>query len=200
MNNDNYLKALFSWNYFCSLCDMLENTMNYIDHSDKKNMKVYSFELKKIILLTAIEFENVGKCLCKEINPNTNVERYTIIDITENIITTYPKMKSISINNDYMSFIPLKGWGIDISNRKLKGLKWWPKYNEIKHQSYESIKEANLSNAINALASLMILDIYYIKKLTNSNNIMTNKPCPYFLNQYKNDLLSVSGLELPDTI
>ena len=73
-------------------------------------------------------------------------------------------------------------------------------YNEIKHQSYESVSNANLSNAINALASLMILEIYYNRILTGNSQIMTNKPCSYFLNPYQNDILCCEDKKLPDVI
>ncbi len=197
--NDKYFKALFSWNYFCTLCEMLKNTMNYIDHSDKKNMKVYSFELRKIIILTAVEFENVGKCLCEEINPSINSSKFNIIEITKPIINEYKKIKTIKINNDYNTYQPLRGWGVD-SNNKLKGLKWWNEYNEIKHQSYISYNKSTLENAINALGSLMILDLYYVRKLTGSNKIFSNIRCPYFYNQYQNKYLLCEDEKLPDNI
>ena len=187
-------KELFCWNYFCTLCDMLKNTMQYLDHSDPYNLKCNSYEFQKIIMLSSMEFENIAKQLCLLTNPTLNLKKMNIISITKEILTNYPNMNKTTIMNDYNVYSPLKNWQIkkdSSGNEYVSGLDWWDSYNNIKHNSYDNYKESNLKNAINSLASLMILEINYIKITTGKNNIMNDKPCSYFINPFQDSILLV---------
>ena len=44
----NNKRALFCWNYFCTLCDMLKNTMQFLDHSNDVKVNIKMLEKLKI--------------------------------------------------------------------------------------------------------------------------------------------------------
>lgn len=199
-------EVLHYWNYFCSLCKRLENTKQYVDHQVKDgeliNGKVNSFEFQQIILLTAMEFENVSKAICLHINPNFHLAYGNIQKITETILSAYPKLVETCIQTDYQQLQPLKDWKIatdSITGKKhVEGLSWWDDYSNIKHQSFWKFELANLSNAIHALASLLVLELYLMKIELGSIELSSNKACSYFDNPYSSPLLCANENPLPD--
>ena len=199
-------EVLHYWNYYCSLCKRLENTKQFVDHQVKDdellNGNVNSFEFQQIILLTAMEFENVSKAICLHIDSSFNLAYANILKITETILSTYPKIVETIVQTDYQQLQPLKDWEIAIhptTNKKnVEGLSWWDDYSNIKHQSFWKFELANLSNAINALASLLVLELYLMKIELNSIELSTNKMCTYFDNPYSSQILCTHENELPD--
>lgn len=188
----NKSEVIFFWNYFCSLCEMLKNTMQYVDHSNKKNSNTNSYEFQKIIMLTSMEFENISKLLCTQISPTYDVDVFNIIDITRIVEKNYSEIHNICIKTDFLELYPLVNWKLELNQKgkeQVIGLDWWKKYNKIKHNAFKNYKDATLENAINALASLMVLEIVLVKKVTGSNSIMNDKPCPYFINPYQSSYL-----------
>jgi hypothetical protein len=43
--------------------------------------------------------------------------------------------------------------------------KWWKSYNDVKHERNKHFKDATLENALNSLAGLLIITLYYFKEL-----------------------------------
>lgn len=191
MNNQ---EVLFRWNYFCSLCDMLKNTTQFVDHSNPNNKMVNSFEFQKIIMLASMEFENIGKKLCVIANPKLNIDSssFNIIKITKNILENYNELNKTTIRNDYEVFSPLVDWKIELNNDNKEvctGIEWWSAYNHIKHNAFDYYKEATLKNAVDSLASLMILEINYVRIITGNSHLMNDKPCSYFVNPYQGNII-----------
>lgn len=190
-------EVLFFWKYFCSLCKMLENTTQYVDHMNVENKNVNSYEFQKIIMLASIEFESIAKQLCLIVNPKLNVysKGFNILQITKKINMYYPELKKTTIGRGFDILSPLKNWKVskkDDGNEYCSGLDWWSSYTDIKHNSYINYKQSTLENAINAMASLMILEIYYVKHKTGNNKIMNDNPCPYFINPFQSEILLFS--------
>ena len=69
-------------------------------------------------------------------------------------------------------------------NVKVEGLDWWFAYNSIKHDEKESIKNATFENAVLALASLYIIEIYLMKELFGNMSIIYTYPTVYFKCKY----------------
>lgn len=104
------------WNYFCSLCKRLDKTKQYVDHSSEnnelKNATVNSFEFQQIILLASMEFENISKAICLNIDSNFNLQNANIRKISETILHKYPSIGQTTIRTDYQVLQPLKNWKI----------------------------------------------------------------------------------------
>ena len=201
-------EVLYHWEKFCSLCRQLESTKHYVDHQVKDevllNGKVYSFEFQQIILMSAIEFESVGKAICLHIDPNFDVKNCDIRTITETILSAYSKITKTIVQTDVQPLQPLKDWRIvnntETNTKYVGGLSWWNDYNNIKHQDYHKFRLANLKNAIHALGSLMILELYLMKIELGSIELSSLKMCSYFHNPYSSALLCEEENSLPDFV
>ncbi|MCR5587728.1 MAG: hypothetical protein K6F77_09405 [Lachnospiraceae bacterium] len=75
---------------------------------------------------------------------------------------------------------------------------WWFAYNSIKHDEKESIKNATLENAVLALASLYIIEIYLMKELFGNMSIVYTYPTVYFKCKYLPHPVSSGEGLLPD--
>lgn len=157
---------------------------------------VSSWEFQQIIYLAAIEFENIAKQLCLIKNPAFNDNKANIIKITKEIKSQYPKIKATEIVSDYQILKPLNGWQVGNNGKVefIKGLSWWKAYNELKHQSYNHSTKATLKNAVNAVASLMVLELYLAKEVVDT----TELECPYFKHKYVSHFLVGDDEQLPD--
>ena len=167
------IELIQHWNYFCSLAERLDDTKHYIDHGLQEHdgirelvhEKVYSDIFKQIIVLAASEFEIMSKALCSA----KGVKTKRIGDISETILGVFPKIIDFEVSTPFWINTPLHDWKttrIDNGkNVKVEGLDWWFAYNSIKHDEKESIKNATFENAVLALASLYIIEIYLMKEL-----------------------------------
>lgn len=194
------------WNYFRSLCRRLENTRQYVDHSAEdgilKHGKVNSWEFQQILLLSAMEFENVCKQICLRFDPDFNIAYGDIKQITKRILNKYPNIGMTEVETDYQMLHPLSQWKIakDSPNSKeyVTGLSWWDDYDNLKHQTFQKFHLATLENAVNSLASLMVIELYMMKEIIGSVNLFLDKPCEYFKSTYAGDLLCSGEKALPD--
>ena len=160
------------WNYFCSLAERLDDTKHYIDHGLQEHDgirelvhgNVYSDIFKQILVLAASEFEIMSKALCSA----NGIRAKKIGDISESILGLFPKIVDFEVSTPFWVNTPLHDWKITHvnggKNIKVDGLDWWFAYNSIKHDEKKSIQSATLENAIIALASLYIIEIYMMKE------------------------------------
>lgn len=195
------------WNYFRSLCKRLECTKQYIDHSIDKNDslkygKVNSWEFQQILLLSAMEFENVCKQLCLHFDSNFNIKHADIKKISKTILDRYPRIGGTKIETDYQTLYPLSEWKIvkegQDDKERVFGLTWWDDYCDLKHQTFQSFHLATLENAVNALSSLMVIELYVMKEVLDSVNITLGKQCDYFFHPYTSKYLCTHEIALPD--
>lgn len=207
-NIDNTNEMIHYWNYFSSLCTRLDNTKQYIDHSSEnnvlKNGKINSWEFQQIIYLAAMEFESICKQLCLYHDSTFNVVNANIRTITKNILNNYSKITETKIRTDYQTIYPLKEWEIvqDTPNSKeyVAGLSWWDDYDNLKHRSFQMFELATLENAVNAMASLMVVELYLMKQKTGDLNVASNRDVKYFRCDYLDDMLVIEGEKLPDFV
>ena len=174
------------WNYYTALENQLQNTEQYVDHSIDRNSKLingktFSNEFAKILLLAASEFEIVGRIICS-VSDVPLEHNSRIVDISKKIIELFPLIGNTVILTPYYSFRPLGNWKVIRSNGKEKvcGLPWWKGYNEIKHNRSENFKKANLSNCINAMASLTVLELYLSQKALGNLSYISSTARHYF--------------------
>ena len=200
------IELIQHWNYFCSLAERLDDTKHYIDHGLQEHDgirelvhgKVYSDIFKQIIVLAASEFEIMSKALCSA----KGVKTKRIGDISETILGVFPKIIDFEVSTPFWINTPLHDWKttrIDNGkNVKVEGLDWWFAYNSIKHDEKESIKNATFENAVLALASLYIIEIYLMKELFGNMSIIYTYPTVYFKCKYLPHSVSSGEGLLPD--
>lgn len=191
-------EVIHQWNYFCSICSKLENTRQYVEHSNKKHLSVYSLEFQQILILASMEFENLSKQLCVIINSKFNLKS-NIIKISQTILDKYPRIVETIIHTDYRIIKPLEKWKINKDEKGKKiviGLDWWDDYNLVKHQGFINYNHSTLENAINSVSALMVIELYLIYIRYGTINL--NKQCDYFDTEYFSKGLITEEGRLPD--
>lgn len=189
-----YQEIMHYWYYFCSICEQLETTRQYIDHRvierdglvEFENGSAYSNAFLQILVLAASEFETVSKLLCREIEPSFD-EKSNILKITETILTHFPKIGQTLVTSDFLEINPLDQWHIGKNEKgepHVDGLDWWDGYNSIKHKRYEFFKEANLKNCVLAVSSLLVLELYLSMQVLGNVSELSTRRCPYFHFKY----------------
>ncbi len=193
-----------NWNYFRSLTKQFQQTEQFVDHymdsnGNMINGKIFSNEFAKLLLLSASEFEVIAKTLCNE-SGKVISDKANIIEISTTILMIYPNIINTEIQTPYKTFTPLSQWALDKNKpSNVNGIPWWTDYNKIKHDRLNHFPKANLNNCINALASLMIMELYLSQKVLGNLDAVTPVNCDYFdCNYGYNAIYANPGKQLPD--
>ena len=200
------IELIQHWNYFCSLADRLDDTKHYIDHGIRVHKgiirlvhgKVYSDIFRQIIVLASSEFEIMCKALCD----SHGSEVKGIVNISKTILEIFPRIIDFEVSTPFWTNLPLHGWKVisdtNGGNMKVEGLEWWFAYNSIKHNEKKSIQSSTLENAIIALESLYIIELYLMKELFGSMEFVYTYPTAYFKCKYLSHPVSSGEGLLPD--
>lgn len=173
-------------NLYWSIYKNLENellSLTYQIHFDDNQLKIYSTKFVDLLLRISIEIESISKDLYKKNGGELNLlDRLgnvrdlffdtDCLNYLNNIWNICDKEVSIIALNTFFS----KKENITIkplldANKRGKNI-WKKAYQAVKHNREENLKQANLKNCIWALASLFILNLYYLddKNLLNEQN------------------------------
>jgi len=149
-------ESLLHWNYFLALENDFLKVSRYIEFAEP-NFSTYSIELAHLLLASSSEVDVVLKQLCTELDNTSSVSN---INEYRDLITR--ELAEFSIEE---VFIPryattLKPWSNWNRNANPD---WWRSYNNVKHQRNTYFQEANLRNALNAMAGLLVSIFYYYK-------------------------------------
>lgn len=157
------------WKQFLMIEKEFRKAMQYVSLSTD-NANTYSDFFVKLILQIGSEIDVIAKALCEEITPGSNAD--TINKYGHELLQIYPEIEFVTIKCNEITAVPWKDWSIGSPT-------WWKVYNGIKHnrgnmETYDGItkenfKFANLSNTINALSGLYLLEIYLYKHVTDAN-------------------------------
>ena len=144
----------YSWNFFISLENSLEDISRYIEFSERNN-QTYSIELARLFLTACSEVDGIAKQLCNILEPERKSENITCYQkIIVSKWVNFPKEK-VYIERYGLEYQPWITW----SHSKTPS--WWNSYNRVKHKRHLFFEEANLINTIESLAALLILLFYY---------------------------------------
>ena len=100
---------------------------------------------------------------------------------------------------DYQRIMPLREWNVVIledGKKHVSGIPWWDDYGNLKHQTFRNFDLATLKNAVNSLASLMVLELYLMQSMLGTVTLANYTE--YFRNAYSGPILMAKGDELPD--
>jgi hypothetical protein len=142
------------WNYLLALDDDIGRLARFLEPT-KDNFASYSLELARILIVAASEVDVVSKGLCKKLDKNSkadNIEQYR-----EAILSAHPKIKGavVEMPRFGLTLNPWGQWERDVSPV------WWTAYNKVKHHRNTHFFQANLENALNAIAGLFILLLFF---------------------------------------
>ena len=143
------------WDYYRSIEEDLITTTRFVEFC-KENYPSYSIEFGRIIMAAGSELDMLFKVLCKKINPSSkadNINQY----FTE-VTAKFPTISSIKryVRGYDLILQPFSAWTSE------NGPNWWSKgFNKIKHERNIYFDFANLENALNIVAGLMIVLFHY---------------------------------------
>jgi hypothetical protein len=145
------------WQYFLTLDGDLQRLSRYIE-IDAANYGVYSVELVRILLAAASEVDVVAKLLCAKLGtqPTKPKGNWNMDDSRLVILAGHPNLSTLDVTVPSHGLIlsPWHDW------QNSKNPSWWQRYNAVKHQRDTAYKDANLENALNAVAGLYVLTLY----------------------------------------
>lgn len=142
----NYLRA-----YRLLEHDLL-STFDYVDPSDT-NLKTYSHQFFQLLLRACTEFE----ANAKEILRANNYPRTAKLNLLD-----YVKLEKACRLSEYNIVVPTwDGTGSPLVPfaewRSSHSLSWYQDYNAVKHDRAANFNSANLKNALNAVAAVLII-------------------------------------------
>ena len=155
------------WIYYSSIESDLLTTSKYIEFTED-NECCYSLELGKIITNSCIEIEHLLKSVCIELT-GKNINRF------KNIPTWHEPIKEhlssffdLELSNILMG-TKSKPWHSWTDEKRPQ---WWKGYTDIKHNRIANIYQANLRNALDAGAALLVATIFFEYCHNNKKNIL----------------------------
>ena len=159
---------MIHWNYLLALEKDIIAISDYIELSEE-NFNAYSVKLLKLNLSIGSEIDVVLKLLCEAYSPHKKLS--SIKDYKDCIHQNMPDLitDSISIPRYNLDFKPFNKIGIKISDG-YQSPTWWQDYNRIKHHRYSDYNKANLKNALNSYAALLLANLYLVVKLNQLND------------------------------
>lgn len=139
------------WNYFLCIEEDVSHLSRWIEfHSDNKDC--YSVELARLLMAASAEADVVAKMLCQKIDEQAKAS--SINKYREVLIERFPKLPqaTVEIPKHGLVLTPWDEWKEPDSPPH-----WWTGNNKVKHHRSKHFKEANLKNALNAVAGVYLL-------------------------------------------
>lgn len=152
------------WKYYLLLERRFIESIEFVElHKD--NFDAFSNGYALLIQAIGAELDTVFKEFCCF---NTT-ERKTIADYAQHILTNTPDVKNqkISVREYDIEIQPFLNWD---TNQPGRSLQWWGAFTDIKHNRYEQLKQAKQENVLNILGALYLIEMLYLKKITNGTD------------------------------
>jgi hypothetical protein len=178
------------WQYFLAIEADLEITTRYVQPS-RDNFSTYSIEFARILLSAGSEIDVVAQVLCRKLDPASTADKIHLY--REQIIAKYPLFTTMRVVVPRYGFFlePWRDW------ERGKTPLWWRSYNEVKHERDAHFSDANLQNALLAVAGLFCLVLYIYQPALYDNKL---KPWArlFTLSKEPGYLMQEQNYELPD--
>lgn len=152
------------WKYYLMLEKHFIESIEYVE-PHKDNFNAFSNGYALLIQAIGAELDTVFKKFC---GFNTT-DRKTIVDYAQHILINIPNIKNqkISVQEYNIEIQPFMNWDISQPGQSLQ---WWRAFTDIKHNRYEQLKQARLENVLNILGALYLIEMLYLKKITDGTN------------------------------
>ena len=147
------------WRYYLILEQHVIAAEKYVDFN-KDNEKTYSIGFVNCLNEIGSEVDVCMKAICGF----AENERKTISDYCPIILEKYPQIVTQKVTVREMEIIPFENWAAEEASQSLI---WWETYNNVKHGRNLNYKLANLKNVLYALAGLYVLEMFYLKEISN---------------------------------
>ncbi|NLW82532.1 MAG: hypothetical protein GXY42_12810 [Desulfovibrionales bacterium] len=155
------------WNYFIALENDLSQFSRFLEIAES-NFSSYSIELGRILFSAASEVDVVAKKYCHTIEHNCTADN---IGNYKTVITKHhPNFSAIKVHLPRfgLTLTPWNKWRTETQPL------WWRAYTKVKYERHEHFAEANLKNALNAVAALYVLQILLYRKEAEAGELSPN--------------------------
>lgn len=156
-----YSKISTHWNYYLAIEQDLMKISRFIEFCEE-NEKTYSIELAHILLAATSEVDVLLKEICKPLGTDNDagIQDYRkALQKSEELWSKNFLRERVIIPRYNMILNPWENWqngGIHVPN-------WWSANNKVKHHRSTNYNLANLQNALNAVAGLLLVNLFSIQ-------------------------------------
>ena len=160
------------WNYLLAIENDLVRLSRYVEF-EKRNFACFSIEIARILLTASAEADVVCKQLCLKLDESSSADNIHMY--RDQIKVAYPNICDFEVILSRYG-ITAKPWAKWIEDEGVPD--WWTAYNKVKHHRQSEYHRAKLKNAIDSLAGLFVMTLYFYKKKANSGQLF---PIPQIL-------------------
>lgn len=152
------------WRYYLMLEKRFMESIEYVE-LHKSNYNAFSNGYALLIQAIGAELDTVFKEFC---NFSTS-ERKTITDYAQYILKNNSDITNIKIvlQAYEIEIQPFQKWNI---NQPKQSLQWWVAFANIKHNRYDCLEQAKQENTLNILGALYLIEMMYLKKITEGTD------------------------------
>ena len=164
------------WRYYLILEKRFIETITYIE-LNADNYAAFSNNYALLIQAIGAELDMLFKLYCGfNASARKNITDYVkaIDDEEKNLkpkhALDYPfREQEITVDAYGVMIQPFKDWD---SSKPAQSLKWWDAFDQLKHNRFNNRKLANQENTLNILAALFLVEMKYLKKITEGTEEM----------------------------
>ena len=151
------------WRHYLALEADFLKTIRFVE-IDESNFNTFSIEFNKQLQSICSEIDVICKEICsfKGASNTRNINQYAEIILKE--YTDINSRNVIIKQYTSLKLSPFEEWSLDPDYNSPE---WWKDYNSVKHDRTNNFSKANLKNVINSLAGLYLLEMFFLKDLSN---------------------------------
>lgn len=152
------------WKYYLMLENRFIESIEYAELHES-NFNAFSNGYALLIQVIGAELDTVFKEFC---GFNTS-DRKTIADYAQYILTSKPDIinRKILLQEYDIEIQPFQTWDV---NQPAQSLQWWTAFTDIKHNRYDQLQQAKQENVLNILGALYLIEMMYLKKITENTS------------------------------
>ena len=153
------------WNYFLALEEDVVRLSHYIEFT-QDNFSAYSLELARVLFSAASEVDVVAKQLCARLDAARQADN--IAKYREIIQPSLPILADtlVLVPRFGLTLNPWEQWRNDANPF------WWKAYNNVKHHRHTHFADASLKNALNSVAGLFVLLLFFYREESQNARLM----------------------------
>lgn len=192
------------WRYYLMLENKFIQTTNYVT-LEKNNYNTCSNEYAALIQMIGAELDSFFKVYCPKDLSEYKKSAGMKLDSQPNICvykayiaTTYPDIakQMVEVKSADIQLCPFKAWK-DLKDKKQP--EWWRAFTSVKHSRVNCRKKANMKNTLNILGALYLLEMKYLKTITEGKEVpdVPDQPSALFtLPEWKNKYCNFDNMFL----
>lgn len=150
------------WKYYLMLEKRFIDSIEFVELHES-NFHAFSNGYALLIQAIGAELDTVFKELC---GFNTS-DRKTIADYAQHILSSTPDItdRKIVVQEYDIEIQPFMNWNV---KQPAQTLQWWNAFTAIKHNRFDQLQQAKQENVLNILGALYLVEMMYLKAITEN--------------------------------